>query len=152
MRISDWSSDVCSSDLLHSVFTSYSTGAPLPGMTGTQNLTGKRPTFTPPWTINGGFEYERPLDNSMSIALRSDVSYVSRQQLGYQNDANPLTYQDGYALLSAKISLYGPDRRWSVYAFGDNLTNKGYCTSIAYRSEEHTSELPSLMRISYAVF
>src|SRR3546814_20310943 len=70
----------------------------------------------------------------MSIALRSDVSYVSRQQLGYQNDANPLTYQDGYALLSAKISLYGPDRRWSVYAFGDNLTNKGYCTSIAYQS------------------
>src|SRR3546814_16565587 len=54
---------------LHSVFTSYSTGAPLPGMTGTQNLTGKRPKFTPPWTINGGFEYERHLDHRMSIAL-----------------------------------------------------------------------------------
>src|SRR3546814_8810909 len=123
-------------------------------MTGTQNVTGKRPTFTPPWTINGGIEYERPFDNGMSIALLSDVSYVSRQQLGYQNDANPLTYQDGYALRSAKISLYGPDRRWSVYAFGDNLTNKGYCTSIAYqslaRSEEHTSALQSLMRRSYA--
>src|SRR3546814_6852606 len=121
MRISDWSSDVCSSDLvtlnatlyqmdvsnyqdrsyngigysiqnagnirnrgveidssvrvveglqfnlsaayLHSVFTSYSTGAPLPDMTGTQNLTGKRPTFKPPWTINGGFEYDRQLGN-----------------------------------------------------------------------------------------
>src|SRR3546814_11114180 len=122
MRISDWSSDVCSSDLLHSVFTSYSTGAPLPGMTGTQNLTGKRPTFTPPWTINGGFEYERPLDNGMSIALRSDVSYVSPHQLGYQNDATPFTYQDGYAHLSAHISLYGTDRRLSVSALDAKLT------------------------------
>src|SRR3546814_4623660 len=30
--------------------------------------------------------------------------------------------------------------------------NEGENTKIAIRSEEHTSELPSLMRISYAVF
>src|SRR3546814_4755531 len=42
---------------------------------------------------------------------------------------------------------------WAFYAInnlGWNATTIGY--SMAIRSEEHTSELQSLMRISYAVF
>src|SRR3546814_4489961 len=32
------------------------------------------------------------------------------------------------------------------------VSSHGACRGVAYRSEEHTSELQSLMRISYAVF
>src|SRR3546814_4430366 len=37
-------------------------------------------------------------------------------------------------------------------AFSHDQTNIGYPVPFANRSEEHTSELQSLMRISYAVF
>src|SRR3546814_2377723 len=42
----------------------------------------------------------------------------------------------------------GADHAACSSAFADELTTRG----IALRSEEHTSELQSLMRISYAVF
>src|SRR3546814_8466067 len=42
---------------------------------------------------------------------------------------------------------------WFVKAFAVNFGKKGIrCNGILPRSEEHTSELQSLMRISYAVF
>src|SRR3546814_3318991 len=41
--------------------------------------------------------------------------------------------------------------RHSVYDAGLGAFNADFCASIG-RSEEHTSELQSLMRISYAVF
>src|SRR3546814_1294630 len=42
------------------------------------------------------------------------------------------------------------DEKHVMYVWLDALTN--YITALGYRSEEHTSELQSLMRISYAVF
>src|SRR3546814_6515426 len=42
--------------------------------------------------------------------------------------------------------------RHSVYDAGLGTLNADFCASIGQRSEEHTSELQSLMRISYAVF
>src|SRR3546814_4678365 len=46
-----------------------------------------------------------------------------------------------------------PDFNASLDASGENLTLKKYFhIGFAARSEEHTSELQSLMRISYAVF
>src|SRR3546814_5193713 len=48
-------------------------------------------------------------------------------------------------------SLYRTvDAIW--YAAGDRATDYNFYTKRALRSEEHTSELQSLMRISYAVF
>src|SRR3546814_7640431 len=81
--------------------------------------------------------------------------------------------QDGFAVFNGRIGLYGRDRRWGIELWGQNLFNKRYYQigadmplqgsgsfrSVAApaalgfpRSEEHTSELQSLMRISYAVF
>src|SRR3546814_5662567 len=38
------------------------------------------------------------------------------------------------------------------YGGGQGMRDSGYFLEIIHRSEEHTSELQSLMRISYAVF
>src|SRR3546814_2342670 len=93
MRISDWSSDVCSSDLL-------------------------------------------------SI-LTSDASIRS------SSDDSPLP------MTSDRLSSSGAHGSWM--SLSHRFTNQGFCElwttkSTVIRSEEHTSELQSLMRISYAVF
>src|SRR3546814_7508157 len=109
MRISDWSSDVCSSDL-----------------------------FADATTLN---------------------DYV----------------QKDYVTLDANVTISSSNDRWRLSLVGNNLTDKIYVNQASgrpfrqagvgddlaltqnrgrqvFRSEEHTSELQSLMRISYAVF
>src|SRR3546814_4453657 len=73
---------------------------------------------------------------------------------------------DGYVLVNAGVSWLSADKSWKLKAYVRNLFEENYvetafdiatlcgCSDIQYskRSEEHTSELQSLMRISYAVF
>src|SRR3546814_6566342 len=100
MRISDWSSDVCSSDLL-----SY----------------GSRDLLTSKSSIN------LPLGDTFAVKL---AGLLSRQD-GFVENTGPGGDFGGHKEWAARI-----DARWLA----------------ADRSEEHTSELQSLMRISYAVF
>src|SRR3546814_7732253 len=44
------------------------------------------------------------------------------------------------------------NRRWAVISVGHYLAVSAVLFTLGVRSEEHTSELPSLMSISYAVF
>src|SRR3546814_9472850 len=96
MRISDWSSDVCSSDL--------------------------RPRFD----MGDEHSAERP-------ALRrvNNPSDVSDAYLDVMTDARTV---------DMIADLIGPNVKFH------------HCKINVKRSEEHTSELQSLMRISYAVF
>src|SRR3546814_8746557 len=109
MRISDWSSDVCSSDLDAGVQV---------------------------WTINikeTGDAVQAMHDRGLSFPL----------------------LLNGDAL----IQSYGITRTpWLVVVDGNNRiaytrpAQEASPVDVAKRSEEHTSELQSLMRISYAVF
>src|SRR3546814_3152052 len=96
MRISDWSSDVCSSDLVYRLKTGCC-GSRLPNCVKNGTLGGSKP--------NGSPSPISPLSRSPAPAPAS-----------------------GRACSAARA------------------------TALADRSEEHTSELQSLMRISYAVF
>src|SRR3546814_4564858 len=101
MRISDWSSDVCSSDL------SSIPRAPCPA-----RRIAKRPNVSPP--CKGGA---------------------------------------GGGLRATRAADAGPSnhRRPAVRAPGERVdTQRRH--AVALRSEEHTSELQSLMRSSFAVF
>src|SRR3546814_1332885 len=110
MRISDWSSDVCSSDLLGSL------KAIAFDKTGT--LTEGRPRITDVVPVDGADEGEL-------LALAVAVEALSDHPLAQA------IVKDGRERLN--------DR--AVPTAGD-----------LKRSEEHTSELQSLMRTSYAVF
>src|SRR3546814_2376068 len=103
MRISDWSSDVCSSDLQH-VIDRRARKAPDailndPQILGHEPALGQQPVFH---VIGRIHLHQRP--NQMAVAPRRRGA---RQRLAF---------------------------------------------AVGQRSEEHTSELQSLMRISYAVF
>src|SRR3546814_8855132 len=109
MRISDWSSDVCSSDL---IIARRST-----------DLVGR----------------VRLAAGEFSLRQRTfetfDIRFHPRRQLRLVEHVGTLG-RDG-----AAEGLLCVERHWS-----NTITDR------AARSEEHTSELQSLMRISYAVF
>src|SRR3546814_5698783 len=156
MRISDWSSDVCSSDLLAAVRH--------------QQLTGE-----------GQFIYIGMLDTSVGWLANQGMNYLATGEnpprLGNQHP-NIVPYQvmptaDGHIVLSVGndatferfCDLAGcrqllEDERFATN--GARVRNRQFVTETlneimrakpsAWRSEEHTSELQSLMRLSYAVF
>src|SRR3546814_4757356 len=85
--------------------------------------------------------------------------------LAITNADKDLYEVNGRTLVSARLGVEAPDGRWAVFGWGRNIFNKYYLTTRSRltiplfatlvdppnRSEEHTSELQSLMRISYAV-
>src|SRR3546814_5558051 len=105
MRISDWSSDVCSSDLAERAILA---GGCFWGM---QQLIRRRPG-------------------------------VLSTRVGYSGgDVPNATYRNHGTHAEAIEIVFNPDET----TYRDLL-------EFFFRSEEHTSELQSLMRISYAVF
>ena len=113
-------------------FTDYRNAPPLPWFTGTQDLTGTRPTYAPLWSTSEGFELRKEFASGYRVALRSDVTTNSRQNINALIDNSPRTIQKRYALLSARLSVFAPDDRYSVAVFGDNLTDRHYCVNQGY--------------------
>jgi iron complex outermembrane receptor protein len=112
---------------LDSKFTNFTTASNLPGLTGTQDLTGKPNTFSPKWTTNVSADWTGDLGSTgMNFAVNANVSMISDQYVGTVNDANPQSLADGYAVAGARLTLNGPNDRWSVSVFGRNLTNAHY--------------------------
>src|SRR3546814_2052292 len=104
MRISDWSSDVCSSDL--------------GGQIGDLPISG---------------------ETELNAAILTQSRFTTPEQFGnIILRANP----DGSAVTLSDVARV--ELGAQTYLFDSELNGK--------RSEEHTSELQSLMRISYAVF
>src|SRR3546814_4574245 len=100
LRIIDWSSDVCSSDL-----------------------------------INGGQAYRKQIGISNDTSI-SFGNITVRNIFGYRHN-----WVDQLINTGATGPLFLPDgTQFSIFHAGEQ-----------YRSEEQTSELQSLMRISYAV-
>src|SRR3546814_9287046 len=118
MRISDWSSDVCSSDL------------DIGAGTGFLSFLARR------------------LGAAHSTLIEYSEALELAQELARRNRIDGLTFIKGHSLeykrkLSVDIVV---TETLGNYALEENFLET------ALRSEEHTSELQSLMRISYAVF
>src|SRR3546814_6715229 len=109
MRISDWSSDVCSSDLA-----------------GGGVLDQHRPVL-------------RLLPGAQGLAAGPDRSAAAAVGRGYAPDSSRFAAAVGKPILP-NLPLKG------------RASGHGRRACCRRRSEEHTSELQSLMRISYAVF
>src|SRR3546814_1740125 len=132
MRIIDWRSDVCSSDLGRKAWGFVSRSRPATGAAIIANLSelaSSRMT-TPVSELIELLSLERLEDNLFRGQSRDiGTKYVFGGQVV------------GQALSAAQATLKETRTAHSLHAY-----------FLKARSEEHTSELQSLMRISYAVF
>src|SRR3546814_2861641 len=110
MRISDWSSDVCSSDLQLQV----------PGLAV--------------WS-DAQLHADELLIHVVEFGVEEAVAAIAGMLAMLEADAQG-------QLVSAQRQIKGAEY-FQIVVIADRA---------GYRSEEHTSELQSLMRISYAVF
>src|SRR3546814_4065094 len=124
MRISDWSSDVCSSDLLQN------------GRSGVQELHGDALKAGAAHVRKGNTALERIGQLRRHIAR----SVVKARPVG-------IAAIIGIAMLPGRFGIGRAAAADLQIAFGRDRLGRE-----VDRSEEHTSELQSLMRISYAVF
>src|SRR3546814_8137441 len=122
MRISDWSSDVCSSDLISDWQKDTETLPPGKrlddAIVSTADLQLRRPVATDGPAITALVARCAPLDRNSA--------YCNLLQCTHFADSCIVAERDGAIV--------------------------GWVSGHRPRSEEHTSELQSLMRISYAVF
>src|SRR3546814_181308 len=152
MRISDWSSDVCSSDLelqlmllqpldAETTYTAVITNITLPSTGLEANSSACRIASTDillPWTT---------IQQSPAVTgrIRFHVRQVQHAEQRWQQAmTDPVLRQTSYI---AGTHHFSGGRRATNRSCGDYRQNVS-----EVRSEEHTSELQSLMRISYAVF
>src|SRR3546814_2830795 len=118
MRISDWSSDVCSSDLIPA-------GSPAVGEVSRVR-------------DNGLLGRSGKLDIKVSTVRTGGMDVPVRGQRNSQGKSGTLgAVGAGIVFLPLAVIVRGKDVKLPAGTL---------------RSEEHTSELQSLMRISYAVF
>src|SRR3546814_3668249 len=130
MRISDWSSDVCSSDLRDDGQKSPDADADAAASAGPDLV----------W-IDAS-------DGGMQIIGRADG--LTRPHFG--PDRNRIFFSGGRGNTLVSMRLDGSDRRTHLKITGVVAGSEYARDLMSTRSEEHTSELQSLMRISYAVF
>src|SRR3546814_2781841 len=129
MRISDWSSDVCSSDLFSSPSSCAST-------VSTSGTTASPSSLCLPSDRERGRSNEATSSCAVSSSKPSSWSHIEHTVMGRTYCGPRVTY-----LIDVKIIVH-----INVTILVRRALN------VVLRSEERTSALQSLMRISYAVF
>src|SRR3546814_6337850 len=159
MRISEWSADVCSSDRhVERILFGYDPRprlkhiAPelcLPFVNPQQGIAHRRP------------EIGRPRVGAPAKLAVPAMNQFVRQQIARSRSVGTFGEVAGLYPVFAAAVMFQPD---PAHFVGDSQKEfisvimlraeqiYGLLHQLAVRSEEHTSELQSLMRISYAVF
>ena len=118
-----------SGTLLDSKYTDFRNAPPLPGVAGTQDLTGRRVSLSPKWQGTAAADYQHRFDSGYAISANAHLGFTSDVDVGIAGDGNRQGIQPGYALLGTRIGLTLPDDRWEIAFSGENLTQKGYCVT-----------------------
>src|SRR3546814_8102695 len=126
MRISDWSSDVCSADLGSLV------------MSGIRQLPGVRAVAA--------------MDKQYQLSLRA--AQIGMRQAESRGEMGSAAFNSVMNFKSLGVQFntdLGAARKAVTRSSALLGAGRAAGTELVMRSEEHTSELQSLMRISYAV-
>src|SRR3546814_5554223 len=154
MRISDWSSDVCSSDL-QAVATGFADSPSLTFNLAEADLTTALRVAD---AINQTFGDNRA--HAMdAVSIRIDAETGAEKRIMMMGLIENITVKPAEAparvIVNARtgtVVINGAVRITSAAVTHGKLTVRVDEQPRVVRSEEHTSELQSLMRISYAVF
>jgi iron complex outermembrane recepter protein len=84
---------------------------------------GKPMQNTPPLTVNLIYNHNFPLGNGGNIKAGFNAKYQSDYRLSWNEDDYPENYQEAFYMLGANMSYNSPSGKWSLSAYGNNLTN-----------------------------
>jgi iron complex outermembrane receptor protein len=94
---------------------------------GVENaLAGNELPLSPRFKLSAGAEYAFVLGHGMQLVPRLDLQYTGRTYSSVFN--KPLDRIQGYATVNAQLQLFGPDKRWFVRAYIQNLTGNNATT------------------------
>src|SRR3546814_5214726 len=167
MRISDWSSDVGSSDLWSARWKSPCTATPAPAEWSNRTTRNSRPSatratssrcsgFTGWVKCSGGDRAPigkprgRGTHGCRRLGWLHQPSVLKELRRGWVDGANPAYGRDACTDARVRSTPAGETIRVPPRIRGRHDPLPAFRPDD--RSEEHTSELQSLMRISYAVF
>jgi iron complex outermembrane receptor protein len=85
--------------------------------------------LTPDLTFSISPEYTIPMNNGGDLVLRMDYSYRDDMWGEPSNDPGRFTKIDSRSLLNADISYHSPDGRWTLAAYGRNVTDEKYANA-----------------------
>lgn len=88
-------------------------------------LPGRQISNAPKYTATGGIGFTPEVTSSgLRALLYLDARYQSDTNTG--SDLDPEKVQNAFVLINGRIGLTGPDGRWGIELFGQNLFNKKY--------------------------
>ena len=94
----------------------------------TESFVGARLANQPEFSANLVSRYEQSLTPALLGSLQLDITYRGEQDLSLLTNRleAPLLTEDAYTLVNLKASVGPDDRRWSVYAYANNLFDEVY--------------------------
>jgi outer membrane receptor protein involved in Fe transport len=101
------------------------------GYTG--NFKGSKLPFTPEFSATLDAQYEFPVSSSWNAFVGGGLTYQTSQNTTFVNPGLPASdfEIDGYALLDLRAGISSEDGRWRISAFGRNITDQAYVTSVS---------------------
>lgn len=92
-----------------------------------RDLDGLRLPRAPEWKLGGALQWKGSAANGAEILAR--LSYVWQSEIFFTVFNIDAASEPSYGLLDARLAYTAADGRWSVAAFGKNLTNETYFTN-----------------------
>lgn len=94
-------------------------------------LPGRRMSNAPQWVATGSAAWTPQLTDSLSGLFYVDGRMTSDYNTG--SDLFPQKAQDGYFVANARVGIRGPEERWAIEFWGQNIFNKNYA-QVAFNS------------------
>jgi iron complex outermembrane recepter protein len=91
-------------------------------------LPGSR-TFGSQWSATAAVNWTPPISDNLRGLIYFDTKLISDINTGSDLDLEKV--QDGYSLVNGRIGVIGPDRKWSIELWGQNLFAKKYQQIVA---------------------
>lgn len=98
------------------------------GETNALDVSGNRLRNAPEWKLSGGFNYERPIGDTLRIIAAGQVSHTSRVYFSQFNEN--VASNGGLTLVDARLGVGADDGRWEVAVFAKNLTDEEYFANV----------------------
>lgn len=113
---------------------SFVTAAPLGGLV---DVRGESFPHAPKWGVSSDLSYRFPVGH-LEGSIDGGATYRSRSKAAF--GGGPLFVIDDYVLIDATVGIGPPDGRWRVEAWGQNLGDAHYWTTVEHVQDTVTRQ------------